>query len=94
MLAGCGVSLAAALIGSLPALRTSHGDHATQQLVSMLGGMSLRLAVALGLTLVLVLGSDIARAPFVIWVGISYLALLPVDLYWNLRRPHPTPDHG
>lgn len=95
MLAGCGVSLAAALVGVLPALRPRREGHATQQVASLLGGMTLRMAVALGLTLILILGTDIARTPFVLWVGISYLALLPVDVYWNLRPPHQTkPDHG
>lgn len=94
MLAACGVSLTAALVGILPVLRTNSQPGATQRIVSLLGGMGLRMAVALGLTLVLVLGTDIARTPFILWVGISYLALLPVDLYWNLRPPQATPGHG
>lgn len=94
MLAGCGVSLVAAFVGILPALRATREDRATQQVVNLLGGMSLRMAVALGLTLILVLGTDVDRTPFVIWVGISYLALLPVDLYWNLRPARTPQDHG
>ncbi len=84
MLAGIGVSLAASLLGILPVLRSRSGGNASQEMVTLLGGTSLRMAVALGLSLVVVLGSEIARKPFLVWVGISYLALLPIDILLTL----------
>lgn len=89
MLAGIGVGLAASLVGALPALRAKPDGDTTQLMVSLLGGSGLRIAVALALSLAIVLGSEIERAPFLIWVGLSYLALLPLDVLLTLRQTRP-----
>jgi len=84
MLAACGVSLVASWLGALPIVAASSGDGSAAG-QAVLGSTAVRFGVVLLGTLVLVLGTDVSRAPFLVWIGISYSALLVVDTRYALR---------
>jgi len=84
---GCGVSLLASWLGALPIVMASRGD-AKALGSAVIGAMAIRFFVVLLGTLVLVLGTELARAPFLLWVGISYVVLLVVDTLFAVQgRP-------
>lgn len=98
LLVGCGVSLASALVGGLVIVRTRmYGGEGPQALFSALKAMGLRLVVLLGLGVATALSGAVALKPFLLWTGISYLALLPVETRYALAAvadevPAPGPD--
>ncbi len=76
LLAGVGISVLASLAGGLPialARRPRGGP------TSILAAMALRLAVALAGGLLAVRAGGFAPAPLLVWLAISYLALLAAD---------------
>ncbi|MCZ6726462.1 MAG: hypothetical protein O7A98_03805 [Acidobacteria bacterium] len=91
MLAGCGVCLLASLVGALPVIRSKPG-HSAQNITTLMGSMLLRLASAALLTLIVASQGRFAIKPLLVWVGISYLAFLPVDTYFSLRATRATDD--
>lgn len=78
MLAGCGVSLAAAVLGALPLLFASPTPQARAQ--ALLLGMALRFMAALGAGLAVAVAGEFAAAPFLMWLAVSYVALLAVEV--------------
>jgi hypothetical protein len=91
MLAGCGVSYLASLIGALPVIR-SERRHSAEDIATFMGSMLLRMTSAAVLTVVAALQGIFELKPLILWVGISYLAFLPVDLYLSLRAKRATSD--
>ena len=91
MLAGCGVSFLASLIGALPVVRSGQG-HSAQSITVFMGSMLLRLTAAGIFTVVAALQGVFELRPLILWVGISYLAFLPADLYISLRAKRATDD--
>ena len=77
MLAGCGVSFLASLVGFLPIARSS----APSEITTLMGAMLLRLAAVVLLTVIVAIQGVFSLQPLVLWVGISYLAFLPADTY-------------
>lgn len=57
-----------------------------------MGSMLLRLAAAVVFTVVAALQGIFELKPLILWVGISYLAFLPVDLHISLRAQRATDD--
>ncbi len=88
MAAGCGVSLLASWLGAVPIVMASRGDAKALGLVVM-GSMAIRFLVVLVGTLVLALGTDVAKTPFLLWIGISYVVLLVVDTRFAVRSQQP-----
>ncbi len=88
MVAACGVSLVGSWIGAVPMALVSVGDRAAVA-TAALGAMAVRFAVVLFGALAVVLGSDVERPSFLIWVGISYLVLLVVDTLFAVRMGQP-----
>lgn len=88
MIAGVAVSWIASVVGSLPVFLAERRAGAGG-LHFALGSMALRfLVLLLGIAYVLV--SDLVeRVPFAVWVGISYLALLPLDVRYALKASNP-----
>lgn len=83
MLAGCAIGLLASWVGAIPvALAAAREVKAGQPIA--LGSMALRLFVVLALVLPGALSGWFARAPLVVWVGISYIVLLAVDTRYAL----------
>lgn len=92
MLAAIGVTLAGSLLSGLPVLRAETGGRAAQT-ADVLGGLAIRLFFVLAATLYLVLNEFVVeRMPFLLWVVVSYLVLLPADIRYALRsRPPKAP---
>ena len=57
-----------------------------------MGSTLLRLTAMVFLTLAATLQGVFELKPLILWVGISYLAFLPVDLYISLRAKRATDD--
>ncbi|MCH9650709.1 MAG: hypothetical protein K0U98_20935 [Deltaproteobacteria bacterium] len=83
MVAGCCASLLASVIGALPVLLASAKTQ--RPIVVAFGAMALRLAVIVGLGLVLLLSGGFPRGPLLMWIGISYVVLLPLDTRFVMR---------
>jgi hypothetical protein len=83
MLLGCGLSLLAAVVGGLPQVAFGPGAPRDQGISALLS-----LAIRMGLTLMgalaAVLSGLVAPKAFLLWVGISYLSLLIVDVLFVL----------
>ncbi len=84
MTAGCGVSLLASWLGAVPVVMLSRGGAKTLA-PAVMGAMAIRFLVVLVGTLVLALGTDLAKTPFLLWIGISYVVLLVVDTRFAVR---------
>ncbi|MEA2693604.1 MAG: hypothetical protein QOJ16_2991 [Acidobacteriota bacterium] len=80
MLAGCGVGVVASALGGVPVLLWSGAGGAT----GVLAAMAVRFAAALALALAGALSGMFERGPFLLWVAISYMALLTVDTRYAL----------
>jgi hypothetical protein len=78
MLAGCAVSLLAAVVGALPLAVASPTPQARAQ--ARLLGMALRFMAALGAGLAVAVAGEFAAAPLLVWLAISYVALLAVEV--------------
>lgn len=85
MLAGCAVSFVGSAIGALPVLVSGLGGGAAAP-ASLLASLGLRFLIVLGGALLLSLSGAVADTPFLIWVGISYLAFLVFDVLYALRQ--------
>jgi len=94
LLAGCAVSLAAALVGGWVLQRADpgsrlrgaavQGPEAAQAMVAGLQAMGVRLLVLAALGTAVGLADVVPLEPFLIWMVISYLALLPVETRFAL----------
>jgi hypothetical protein len=79
MLAGCAISLAsAALAGWL--LIVVGGETPEARLQRGFLAMVARLAVVVALGAAAALSGELARQPLLFWIGIVYLALLPLEV--------------
>lgn len=84
MLFGCGLSWMASVIGGLPQVFVAKTQDASGVLV--LGSTAIRMGITLGGALLIALATDVARASFLLWVAVSYLVLLMVDVLFALQR--------
>lgn len=84
MVVACAVSVVASAVGALP---VAFGSGATpaDRLNRTLGAMVARLFVALLLGAAAALSGWLATGPLLIWLVISYLALLILDTVYALR---------
>ncbi len=84
MLVGIGLSAIASLLGGLPILRIElRGERARVQ--DVMGSLVIRLFLVLAGLLSVILVGEVERTPFLVWVGLSYLLLLPIDIRYVLR---------
>lgn len=91
MLGACGVSLLGSWCGAVPLALVAAGDKASVA-TAALGAMAVRFAVVLMGALAVSLGTGVDRAPFLIWIGISYLVLLVVDTFFAVRMGQATDE--
>ena len=83
MLAGCGISLLASLLGALPVTWSrGKGPQAVQM---VLVAMVTRLGVVAILTTLMILSGRFLPMPLLLWVGLSHVALLIIDSRYALR---------
>jgi hypothetical protein len=83
MLAGCGISLLASLLGALPVAFGSMT--AAMATTWTLASTAIRLAVAVLGAVGLLLSGWFLPLPLLLWVALSHLALLAVDTRFALR---------
>lgn len=88
MLAGCGISLVASVVGSVPIVLASRGPGQRMPPAVMLS-TALRFLVVLILALSAALSGWFERAPLLVWVGISYVLLLVADTIYAVRLAGP-----
>lgn len=92
LLAGCAVSLLAGLAGGWVLLRSERSKveggeverDASQAVVTALRAMGLRLLVLVGLGAAVGFLSAVPSTPFLVWLAISYLILLPLETRYAL----------
>ena len=78
MLAGCGISLLASLVGAVPIMRT-RGKPTREAAVAVMAAMGLRFVLVLILGLATALSGCFMVAPLLVWLALSYVVLLVVD---------------
>lgn len=83
MLWGCGLSLLAGIVGGLPQV-VSGGRAPRDQGIAALLSLAIRMGLTLMGALVAVLTGLVAPQAFLLWVGISYVSLLVVDVLFVL----------
>lgn len=82
MIAGCVASAVAAILGALPVtLGRGRGANA---LPLVLASMAVRFGAVLVLALALALSGRFERAPLLLWVAVSYLALLGAEVPYTI----------
>ena len=84
MWAGCGISLVSGLIGGVAQL-SPRGSQPGAALGAAGAAMGLRFILAVALGTAVALAEVVERPPLLIWWGLSYLALLPVETLYALR---------
>jgi len=80
--AGCVIGLVAALLGAVVVIL---GEGRAQAIVLAFGAMGVRLAVIVLCGAALLFGSSLPRQPLLLGIGISYLALLPLETWFLLK---------
>jgi hypothetical protein len=79
MMAGCGISLvSAALAGWLLTAVAADSPEARMQRSFL--AMTIRLAAVVVLGAAVVFSGEFARAPLLFWLGLAYIALLPLEV--------------
>jgi hypothetical protein len=85
MLAGCGISFAASMLGAIPLVATRR-ESSTTVLQAVLMSTLVRFLVVMMLALAAALSGWFERAPLLIWVAVSYLLLLVADTLYAVRQ--------
>ena len=81
----CALSLVASWISVVPVVLSQDSDGKISPL-PILGSMVIRFAIVAILGLAIVLAGWVDKAPFLIWVGISYMALLVADTVFVVKK--------
>jgi hypothetical protein len=85
LLAGCLIGLLSSALGGLPVAlwrdRTPAG-----RVTAMMASTAVRLLAVVVLGIAAVLSGQLARMPLLLWIAISYAALLGVDAWYALRQ--------
>jgi hypothetical protein len=85
MIAGCAVGLFASLVGGVPvALARGSSEPAVRSQAAM-ASMAVRFGVVLALGLAAALSGAFERGPLLIWIAVSYMALLVIDTWYALK---------
>lgn len=86
MLAGCAVGWAASALGGIPvALGRGRTVAPAGRLQAMLASMGLRFGVVLALGAAAAFSGWFGLKPLLIWIAISYVALLAVDTWYAVK---------
>lgn len=83
MIWGCGLSWIASVVSGLPQILVHKAEQAPG--VVFLGSTAIRMGVTLAGVLVIALGTEISTPSFLLWVALSYLLFLIVDVVFVLR---------
>jgi hypothetical protein len=85
MVIGCGLSFIGSLAGGIP-LAVGAGRPPQARGPYLLASMAIRMVLVLGGALVVLLTIEVARPALLLWVAISYLAFLAIDVGYALKR--------
>lgn len=90
MAVGCGISLVASVFGAIPLMKRqggaeSGGANAGQRVTAIMMSMAVRFFAVLLMGVAAGLSGMFAKAPLLVWLGVSYLALLVADTAFALR---------
>lgn len=83
----CGLTVLASTVGALPVTLARRSPRKEQLVTVLMGSMALRLCLVVVLAVATVLAGSIERKPFLLWIALSYLALLPLDTWYALQFP-------
>jgi hypothetical protein len=84
LFAGCVIGILASALGGIP-LALAAGKPAAARMPAVLGAMLLRLTAVAAFGAAAVLSGRFARGPLLLWIAISYAALLVVDTRYALH---------
>lgn len=85
MMVGCAVGALASALGGIPVARARGAADPAKRLNAMLLSMGLRLAVVIALGAAAALSGEVERVPLLLWIGISYVALLAIDTRYAVK---------
>ena len=80
----CGLSFAAAALGGLPLLIRGRSPQETG--IVALGSLGIRMGVTLFGALAIVLGTEVPRTPFLLWLVVCYFVFLIAEIGFILTR--------
>ncbi len=81
-----GLNVLASSIAAVPITRAGLRPRRERLVGVLLGSLALRLTLVLALAGAVLVAGGVARRPFLLWVGLFYLALLPVDTRYAQRH--------
>jgi hypothetical protein len=87
---GCGLTFFAAAVGGLPQVLVSRPPREAGALA--LGSLATRMGITLFGTLAILLTADVPRSSFLLWVAVSYIAFLAVDIVFVVTRNRAEAD--
>ena len=85
MIAGCVIGVLASAVGAVPVALARRRGARTATLQGMLVAMALRLTVVVALGLSAALSGWFAARPLLIWIALSYIAQLALDVWYVVR---------
>lgn len=85
MIVGCAIGALASALGGIPVARGRGEANPAQQLNVVLLSMAVRFAVVIVLGAAAALSGGIERMPLLLWIAISYVALLAVDTRYAVK---------
>ncbi len=89
MVIGCGISVIGSLLGSVPIwmsqTRVDPAASVQSAVPSTMAAFGIRMLVAVGLGLLVILATGASPAPLLLWIAISHGALLFADVRLALR---------
>jgi hypothetical protein len=85
MIAGCAVGFLASLAGGVPVALARRSSQPTVRSQAAMASMAVRFGVVLALGLAVALSGLFERGPLLVWIAISYMALLVVDTWYAVK---------
>lgn len=85
MIVGCAVGALASALGGIPVARGRSKADPAQQLNVALFSMAVRFAVVIVLGTAAALSGEVERMSLLLWIAISYVALLAVDTRYAVK---------
>lgn len=86
MWVACGLTALASSLAALPVTLARLRPDRTKLVAVQLGSLALRMALVVLLAGAVLLSGAVDRKPFLLWVAISYLVLLPLDVWYALEH--------
>lgn len=85
MIAGCAVGFLASLAGGVPVALGRRSPQPMVRSQAATAAMAVRFGVVLALGLAAALSGLFERGPLLVWIAVSYLALLVVDTWYAVK---------